>query len=106
MKSLNFAPKSIAPSTLSGLRIKCIIVAIFTVMCSAHAAAQWTGVGGLLPTTALSAAIAVTRTGTPYVIYVSPGAGYYAQVVKYNGSSWVDVGASGFSGAPINYCNI
>jgi len=47
--------------------------------------------------------MAIDGSGTPYVVYQDAGNSYKATVMKYNGSSWVNVGSAGFSAADFVY---
>ena len=65
----------------------------------------WENVGNerFSPGEAFDISFTIDATGTPYIAYSDSGvdwSGYYgASVMKYNGSSWVDVGSREFSTA-------
>ena len=62
------------------------------------------GVAGFSASVAESESLAIDRSGTPYVAYMdfSTGvAGGQATVMKYNGSSWENVGSPGFSDSAV-----
>ena len=50
--------------------------------------------------------IAIDSSGTPYVVYQDSGHSNKATVMKYNGSSWVNVGSAGFSADGVEYTSI
>ena len=50
--------------------------------------------------------IVIDSSGTPYVVYEDASNNQGATVMKYNGSSWVNVGSPGFSAGRVEYTSI
>ncbi len=50
--------------------------------------------------------MAIDASGTPYVAYRDKGNSYKATVMRFNGSTWVNVGTPGFSAGQADYTSI
>lgn len=50
--------------------------------------------------------LAVSNSGTPYMVYSDSVNNYKATVIRFDGSAWVPLGTPGFSAAEADYTNI
>ena len=88
---------------------KYLLVALMVILvCSTSVAQNWVTVGstGFSNGEAYSTAIAVDRSGSPYVVYMDSLNDNKATVMKYTGGSWVAVGTAGFSVGGTLYTSI
>ena len=84
--------------------INFIILITIVITTSFSTLAQgWTpvGISGFSAAATGQTSIVIDKNNTPYVVYQDATVNYGPTVMKYNGSSWVNVGIPGFSGGPV-----
>ena len=97
-----------ATVTLTATITKGTITEAKTILITILKAAVWTtvGTGGLSEKTARNPKIAIDSAGTPYVLYGDENSLNKATVMKYNGSTWENVGLAGFSAGAVGFITL
>src|SRR4051812_44435931 len=99
MKQHMFTPQAKA-NMINTLKLRCLVAALVLLAnCGIARAQAWTNAGsaGFSAGGVTGLSMDIDAAGTPYVFYMDSANSRRGTVMKYNGTSWANVGSAGFT---------